>query len=77
MACACPQLAVVGNVLWLLGGTVELGSREVTLDDLWCLDLSKLDGWSLVRGNTVGEELFKEGASSSDYEEASEGSDDD
>jgi hypothetical protein len=66
---------VVGNTLWLLGGTVELGDREVTLDDLWALDLSKLDGWALVHANSVGEELFAAGAvlSSSDYETDSGG----
>ena len=31
------QLAVVGNTLWLFGGTVEVGEREITLDDLWRL----------------------------------------
>jgi len=62
------QVAVVGNTLWLLGGTVELGDREITLDDLWALDLAKLDGWALVHANSVGEELFAAVLSSSDYE---------
>jgi hypothetical protein len=68
------QLAVVGNTLWLFGGTVEVGSREITLDDVWRLDLAKLDGWVLVRGNSAGDELFKaEGDESSEWEEGSEG----
>lgn len=29
-------------------------------DDLWSLDLNKLDGWRCVRENTVGEEAFRE-----------------
>ncbi len=43
------QVAVVGNTLWLLGGTVEVGDKEITLDDMWRLDLAKLDGWTLVQ----------------------------
>ncbi|KXZ49944.1 hypothetical protein GPECTOR_18g102 [Gonium pectorale] len=74
-------VTVVGNNLWLLGGTVEVGlggvgTKEVTLDDMWCLDCVKLDGWGLVRENTVGEELLKKAAgdgSDSEWTEASEG----
>lgn len=50
--------------------------QEITLDDMWSLDLVKLDGWNLVRENTVGEELLKKGAgdgSDSEWTEASEG----
>ena len=38
------QACVLGNVLWLFGGTIEIGDKEVTLDDMWSLDLNKLDG---------------------------------
>jgi hypothetical protein len=38
------QACVVGNTLWLFGGTIEIGEREITLDDMWSLDLGKLDG---------------------------------
>ncbi|KAG2454221.1 hypothetical protein HYH02_001255 [Chlamydomonas schloesseri] len=69
--------AVVANTLWLLGGTVEVGSKEITLDDMWCLDAVKLDGWQLVRENTVGEELLKRAAEESDSEWEEAGSGDD
>jgi hypothetical protein len=72
------QVAVTGNTLWLLGGVVEVGESEVTLDDMWSLDLVKLDGWSLVKENTMGEEVFRAaaakaagGGSDSEWEEAS------
>lgn len=70
-----PQLAVVGSALFLFGGTVEVGDREITLDDLWRLDLVKLDGWTMVKGNSVGDELFLEQpeGSSSEWEEEEEG----
>ena len=36
-------MVVAGDNLYLLGGLRELGSREVTLDDVWGLSLTKLD----------------------------------
>lgn len=44
-------------------------------DDLWSLDLSKLDGWRCVRENTVGEEAFKDLTSEEEWETEDEGSD--
>ncbi|GAM83299.1 hypothetical protein ANO11243_012860 [Dothideomycetidae sp. 11243] len=38
------QLAVQGDTLFLYGGTFEKGDREFTFDELWALDLGKLDG---------------------------------
>ncbi|GFR48646.1 hypothetical protein Agub_g10599 [Astrephomene gubernaculifera] len=75
-------VTVVGSTLWMLGGTVEVGSKEVTLDDMWALDVGKLDGWQLVRENTVGEELLKKAGaggddSDSEWTEASDGDLDD
>ncbi|GBG00053.1 hypothetical protein Rsub_12797 [Raphidocelis subcapitata] len=67
-----PQVAVVANALWLLGGTVEIGEREITLDDMWRLDLAKLDGWTLVQENTVGEEVFKAAAAEAGQESSEE-----
>ncbi|KAK9845440.1 hypothetical protein WJX81_006475 [Elliptochloris bilobata] len=60
---ANPMLAVCGNTLWLLGGVVEVAHTDVTLDDLWCLDLAKLDGWRCVRANTAGEDAFRDDSS--------------
>ncbi|CAL8469827.1 g9369 [Coccomyxa elongata] len=55
---ANPMMAVVGNTLWLLGGLVEVAHTDVTLDDVWSLDLVKLNGWRCVKENTEGEEAF-------------------
>lgn len=57
---AAPMLAVLRGTLWLLGGQVEVAHTDIVLDDLWYLDLAKLDGWKCVRENTVGEEAFRE-----------------
>lgn len=33
------QLAVSGSTLYVYGGIVEIGDKEITLDDLWSLSL--------------------------------------
>ena len=38
------QLAVQGDVLFIFGGTFENGDREYTFDDMYSIDLGKLDG---------------------------------
>lgn len=38
------QLAVQGDALFIFGGTYEKGDQEFTLDEMWSLDLNKLDG---------------------------------
>ena len=43
----------------------------MTLDDLWSLDLARLDGWRCVRANTAGEDAFRD--DSSGWEEGGEG----
>lgn len=35
----------------------QVAHTDVVLDDVWSLDLSKLDGWTCVQENTGGEEL--------------------
>lgn len=40
--------------------TRQVESKDVTLDDLWKLDLVKLDGWTCVRENSVGQELLED-----------------
>ena len=43
----CPRfnsaLAVQKNVMYIFGGMIEKGQQEVTLDDMWSIDLNKLD----------------------------------
>ena len=36
----------------------QVAHTDVTLDDLWLLDLQKLQGWRCVKENTAGEEAF-------------------
>lgn len=57
---SAPMLAVLKNTMWMWGGMVEIGHTDVVLDDVWSLDLNKLDGWKCVKENSVGEGAFKE-----------------
>src|SRR5205085_789738 len=38
------QLTVQDDVLYIYGGTFEKGDREFTFDEMWTIDLGKLDG---------------------------------
>ncbi|KAK9198181.1 hypothetical protein WN944_013364 [Citrus x changshan-huyou] len=58
---------VVGkDTLYIYGGMMEINDREITLDDLYSLNLSKLDEWKCIIP-----------ASESEWVEASEGEDED
>lgn len=68
-------LCIVRNDLWLFGGVVEILEREITLDDIWKLNLKNYDGWHCIKENTVGDDAFKEDAESSEPSETEEDSD--
>ena len=38
------QLAIQDDVLYIFGGTYEHGDREYTFDEMWAIDLKRLDG---------------------------------
>jgi len=62
------QLTVQGDALFIFGGTYEKGDQEFTLDEMWCIDLNKLDGVK---------EIFKRELQGWEAEEESEDEDDD
>lgn len=41
--------AMLGNTLYVFGGLVEKGDVEVTLDDIWSVDLSRLHAWTCIQ----------------------------
>ncbi|KAH9622645.1 hypothetical protein KSS87_018164, partial [Heliosperma pusillum] len=59
-------IAVGRDTLYLYGGTMEVKDQEITLDDLYTLNLSKLDEWKCIIP-----------ASESEWVEASEDEDED
>jgi len=72
-------MAVRGSTLWLMGGMLEIGDTEIALDDLWSLDLNKLDCWRCHRElTTLPEDLRpQEEASDSSEWESDDGEGDD
>ncbi|KAK4165670.1 hypothetical protein QBC43DRAFT_314918 [Cladorrhinum sp. PSN259] len=47
------QLAVQDDVLYIYGGTFEKGDREFTFDDMYAIDLGKMDGCKEVFSRPV------------------------
>ncbi|TFB05849.1 Kelch repeat-containing protein 3 [Trichoderma ghanense] len=47
------QLTVQNDVLYIYGGTYEKGDREFTFDDLYAIDLVKLDGYKEIFSRPV------------------------
>lgn len=47
------QLTVQNDVLYIYGGTFEKGDREFTFDDLYAIDLVKLDGYKEIFNKPV------------------------
>lgn len=43
-------IMVQKNVMFIAGGVVEKGDKEITLDDIWAIDLNKLDEFKELKG---------------------------
>jgi len=71
------QLAVQGDVLFIFGGTYERGDREYTFDELYAIDLGKLDGVREIYRREIDNWLVDEAESNSDSDEDEESEDDD
>ncbi|KAG7380254.1 kelch domain containing 4 [Phytophthora pseudosyringae] len=70
-----PAVMIRGSTLYVYGGVVEDGDREITLDDCWSLDLKRLDEWKEVLSGTMSQQIWK--GEVSETEESSDGDDDD
>lgn len=68
------QLAVQDDVLYIFGGTYEHGDREYTFDEMYAVDLVKLDGMEEIYRreleNWQGSEDEEDGDSNDDEEES-------
>uniref|UniRef100_G1RLF4 Kelch domain containing 4 n=2 Tax=Nomascus leucogenys TaxID=61853 RepID=G1RLF4_NOMLE len=80
----CPRsnamLAVKHGVLYVYGGMFEAGDRQVTLSDLHCLDLHRMEAWkALVEMDPETQEWLEKTDSEDDSEEVegAEGGDED
>lgn len=62
--------AVAGKVLYVLGGTLEVGDKELALDDFWCRDSRKKDApWTRLVAGTMSKRSAHWNAEDSDKEE--------
>ncbi|KAJ8272216.1 hypothetical protein COCON_G00110750 [Conger conger] len=73
----CPRSNAMATVrngkLFLYGGMFEVGDRQVTLNDLYALDLHKMDVWEvLVEMDPKAQEWLEESESEEDEEEEDE-----
>ena len=68
------QLAIQDDVLYILGGTFERGDREYTFDEMWAIDLGRLDGVKEIYRREVDNwhENEQEDSDSNDDDEESE-----
>jgi hypothetical protein len=70
---------VIDNTLYIYGGLVEVGDREVTLDDCWSIDLNKCDKkWTCIYPGRMHKQVWKGVDSDNDsYISSDQGADDD
>ena len=70
------QLTVQDDVLYIFGGTYENGDREYTFDELWAIDLGKLDGVEEIYRreleNWQGSDDEESGSDSNDEDESAD-----
>ena len=48
-----------GNIMYVLGGILEVGDREITLDDMWALDLRKRNKWDCLWQGTMHKQVWR------------------
>lgn len=54
-----PCLFMNGNTLYVYGGLLEVGDREVTLDDMWSIDLRKNRNWTCTFPGTMHQQVWR------------------
>ncbi|CCE33924.1 related to Kel2p and Kel1p [Claviceps purpurea 20.1] len=70
------QLTVQDDVLYIYGGTFEKGDREFTFDDLYAIDLDKLDGCKEIFSRPVEDWIESEDEEDEDDDDDEEEEDD-
>mmetsp|Transcript_4199 Transcript_4199/g.6417 ORF Transcript_4199/g.6417 Transcript_4199/m.6417 type:complete len:731 (+) Transcript_4199:102-2294(+) len=70
-------VAIKGNTLYIYGGVVEVGDREVTLDDCWSIDLNKRDKWTCIWPGQMHKQVWKGVDDDDSYISSDQGGDDD
>ncbi|KAG5942745.1 hypothetical protein E4U53_007180 [Claviceps sorghi] len=71
------QLTVQDDVLYIYGGTFEKGDREFTFDDLYAIDLDKLDGCKEIFSRPVEDWIESEDDDDDDDDDEEDEEDED
>ncbi|KAK5990421.1 Kelch repeat-containing protein 3 [Cladobotryum mycophilum] len=71
------QLTVQNDVLYIYGGTYEKGDREFTFDDLYAIDLVKLDGYKEIFNRPVEDWIESEDEDDDEDDEEEDEDEDD
>ncbi|KAI0236404.1 Kelch domain-containing protein 4 [Lamellibrachia satsuma] len=66
------MLAVKNGVLYMYGGLYEEGDKQLTLSDIYSLDLRKLDEWHTLISDDTARQEWVESESSSDEDDEEE-----
>ncbi len=53
------QIIVRGNTMIIYGGILEVGDREVTLDDIWSIELHKREEWVCIHEGNMHKQVWK------------------
>ena len=53
------EMILCGATLYLYGGILEIGDREVTLDDMWSFDVKKRAPWECLYQGTMHKQVWK------------------
>uniref|UniRef100_A0A3Q1I0J1 Kelch domain containing 4 n=1 Tax=Anabas testudineus TaxID=64144 RepID=A0A3Q1I0J1_ANATE len=73
----CPRSSTMATVrqgkLFLYGGMFEVGDRQFTLNDFYCLDLHKMDQWEVLVEMDPSESSESEGDDEEEEEEEAKG----
>ncbi|KAH7162810.1 hypothetical protein B0J13DRAFT_633951 [Dactylonectria estremocensis] len=70
------QMAIQDDVLYIYGGTFEKGDREFTFDDLYAIDLGKLDGCKEIFTRPVEDWIESEDEDEDDEDDEDEDDED-
>ena len=70
-------VAIKGNTLYIYGGLVEVGDREVTLDDCWSIDLNKREKWTCHWPGQMDKQVWKGVDDDDSYISSDQGGEDD
>jgi hypothetical protein len=68
-------VVVRGSTLYVYGGLLEVGDREVTLDDCWSIDLNKRERWVCIWPGSMHKQVWR-GVAEDDESYISTGVDD-